>query len=252
MPTVSVITPSYKSKKFILETLLSIKNQTYSDFEVIVVDDASPDESADYICSILPDERFRLIRLEQNVGAAEARNEGLRAAKGRYIAFLDADDLWRPEKLEKQLDFMAEKDASFSFAAYEVISETGEVVRGCISVPGTITKKQYLGNTIIGCLTVMIDVPKFSQKVLMPNLRSSHDMALWVNLLSETGIAYGYQDVLASYRLVSNSNTSKKSKAAREVWQVYRNYLNYSLLKSSFYFVRYAANAVLRRGSSFF
>jgi teichuronic acid biosynthesis glycosyltransferase TuaG len=250
MPTVSVITPSYKSKKFILETLLSIKNQSYIDFEVIVVDDGSPDQSADYICSILPDDRFKLIRLEQNVGAAEARNEGLRAAKGRYIAFLDADDLWRPEKLEKQLDFMAKKDAAFSFTAYEVISETGDSVRDCISVPCTINKKQYLGNTIIGCLTVMIDRSKFSQEVVMPNLRSSHDMALWVNLLSEVRIAYGYQGVLASYRLVSSSNTSKKFKAALEVWQVYRNYLNYSLFKSSFYFLKYAANAVLKRGFS--
>ena len=247
MPLVSIIIPSYKAKKFIQETLLSIKSQTFNDFEVLVVDDASPDNSADYIESILPDIRFNLIRLEKNVGAAEARNVGLKAAKGRYIAFLDADDLWHPEKLEKQLQFMDEKNAGFSFSAYEVISETGELIKDRISVPETITKNQYLGNTIIGCLTVIIDKSKFSQEVLMPNLRSSHDMALWVNLLGEIKIAYGYKDVLASYRLVGTSNTSNKSKAAREVWQVYRNYLNYNVCKSSFYFVKYVANAVLKR-----
>lgn len=252
MPAVSVITPSYKSKKFIYETLNSIRNQSYSDFEVIVVDDASPDNSADYISSVLPDERFKLIRLERNVGAAEARNVGLRAAKGRYIAFLDADDLWFPRKLEKQLEFMREKDAAFSFTAYEVISEAGELMRDCIPVPGTINKNQYLGNTIIGCLTVMVDRSKFMQKVLMPDLRSSHDMALWVDLLSEVEFAYGFQEVLGSYRLVSTSNTSKKFKAAMEVWHVYRNYLKYSFLTSCFYFVQYVANAVIKRGIRFY
>lgn len=247
MPLVSIITPSYKSKKFIEETLLSIERQTFGDFEVLIIDDASPDNSADFITSILPDSRFNLLRLDTNTGAAESRNIGLRVAKGRYIAFLDADDLWHADKLERQLQFMQTKNAAFSFSAYEVISESGEIIKDRISVPKTLTKSQYLGNTIIGCLTVIIDRSKFSQDIRMPNLRSSHDMALWVNLLDESRIAHGYNEVLASYRLVGTSNTSNKFKAARDVWEVYRGYLRYNICKSSFYFSRYAINAALKR-----
>ncbi|MCQ8881299.1 glycosyltransferase [Pseudoalteromonas shioyasakiensis] len=247
MSLVSIITPSYKSKKFIKETLLSIQNQTFTDFEVLIVDDASPDDSADYIEAILPDDRFRLIRLENNLGAAEARNEALKIANGRYIAFLDSDDLWKTEKLEKQIQFMKRKNIAFSFSAYEVIDEKGIIVKDKIPVPDKITKSQYLGNTIIGCLTVILDRTKFKQDIRMPNLRSSHDMALWVNLLDEIKVAHGYKDILASYRLVGTSNTANKTKAAKEVWQVYRNYLQYNRFKSSYYFIKYAFNAVLKR-----
>jgi teichuronic acid biosynthesis glycosyltransferase TuaG len=226
---------------------VSIKKQTLTNFEVLIVDDCSFDGSADYIETILPDKRFNLVRLEKNSGAAEARNVALKIAKGRYIAFLDSDDLWKPEKLEKQVKFMQEKDVGFSFSSYEIINEDGVMVKIKITVPEKITKTKYLGNTIIGCLTVMIDRSKFKQNILMPNLRSSHDMALWIDLLDEIGVAYGYQDVLASYRLVASSNTAKKVKAAKEVWQVYRNYLEYSLIKSLYYFVKYAVNALLKR-----
>ncbi|MCF2901341.1 glycosyltransferase [Pseudoalteromonas sp. OFAV1] len=247
MSLVSIITPSYKSKKFIKETLLSIQNQTFTDFEVLIVDDASPDDSADYIEANLPDDRFRLIRLENNLGAAEARNEALKIANGRYIAFLDSDDLWKTEKLERQIQFMERKNIAFSFSAYEVIDENGIIVKDKIPVPDKITKSQYLGNTIIGCLTVILDRTKFKQDIIMPNLRSSHDMALWVNLLDEIKVAHGYKDILASYRLVGTSNTANKTKAAKEVWQVYRNYLQYNCFKSSYYFIKYAFNAVLKR-----
>ncbi|MBU2869209.1 glycosyltransferase family 2 protein [Colwellia sp. E2M01] len=247
MSLVSIITPSYKSKAIILETLLSIEKQTYKDFEVLIVDDASPDGSADYIEQNLPDNRFKIIKLDKNVGAAEARNVAVRKATGKYIAFLDSDDLWHPNKLEKQIDFMQKNDIAFSFSAYEVIDEEGGLVKEKISVPSKITKSQYLGNTVIGCLTVILDRSKISQDILMPNLRSSHDMALWVNLLEEVKVAYGYQEVLASYRLVGSSNTANKSKAAKEVWDVYRGYLKYNIFLSSYYFVQYALNAILKR-----
>jgi teichuronic acid biosynthesis glycosyltransferase TuaG len=247
MPQISVITPSYNSKKFISETLNSIQSQSLQDFEAIIIDDASPDNSADFISDILPDKRFRLIRLRQNIGAAEARNVGLRSARGRYIAFLDADDVWHPDKLERQLRFMDQRKAAFSFTAYDVVDAKGRSVRGRIAVPCTINKEQYLGNTIIGCLTVIIDRSKFSQDILMPNLRSSHDMALWVNLLSECGIAHGLNEVLASYRIVSTSNTANKTKAALDVWNLYRRYLRYSLFSSMIFFFKYAYNAAKKR-----
>lgn len=247
MPLVSIITPSYKSKRFILDTINSLVAQTEIDFEVLIVDDASPDNSADFIESILPDDRFILIRLSENVGAAEARNIALRNAKGRYIAFLDSDDTWYPMKLEKQLAFMNEKDVAFSFTSYEVVDECGKIVKSKISVPDVINRGEYLGNTIIGCLTVIIDRNKIKNELQMPNLRSSHDMALWADVLEDVHKAYGLNEVLASYRLVGTSNTANKFKAAKEVWYVYRKYLKLNVFLSFFYFFKYSINALIKR-----
>ena len=247
MPSVSIITPSFRSKKFINQTLQSIKNQTFGDFEVLIVDDASPDGSADYIASILPDERFQLIRLNANLGAGEARNVGLRNARGRYIAFLDADDLWMEDKLEQQLEFMAKNDAALTFSAYEVISEDGELVTDLVPVPELITKHQYLRNTVIGCLTVVLDKEKFSQEIAMPNLRTSQDVALWVSLLNEIEYAHGLPNVLASYRVVKNSNTSNKFRVAKDMWFFYRVHLGIGLIESLSCFAQYAFNAITKR-----
>lgn len=247
MPLVSIITPSYNSKRFILDAINSLIDQTESDFEVLIVDDASPDNSADFIEHVLPDDRFILIRLSKNVGAAEARNIALKNAKGRYIAFLDSDDTWYPQKLEKQLAFMKAKDAAFSFTSYEVVDEGGKIVKNKISVPDVIDRAGYLGNTIIGCLTVIIDRSKIKNELQMPNLRSSHDMALWADVLEDVHKAYGLNEVLASYRLVGTSNTSNKFRAAKEVWSVYRDYLKLNILSSTVYFVKYSINALIKR-----
>ncbi len=245
-PVVSIITPSYKSKKYIGSTIESVLNQTFSDFEMLIVDDCSPDGSADFIETILPDERFKLVRLEKNVGAAEARNHALRNAKGRYIAFLDSDDMWKKNKLEVQVAFMQANNCAFSYTDYEVCSDNGTEIYGSIKVPKTLTYNQYLGNTIIGCLTVMLDSEKLPS-IQMPNLRSSHDMALWADLLKTIDKAEGINDTLASYRLVDTSNTANKWKASKEVWAVYRNHLNLSIIKSSYYFIQYVFNALKKR-----
>ncbi|MCK7630234.1 glycosyl transferase [Shewanella algae] len=244
---VTIITPSYNSKKYIKATIDSVYMQSYSNFEMIIVDDSSSDGSADYISDILPDNRFRLIQLKENVGAAEARNVALKESKGRYIAFLDSDDTWYPQKLEKQLAFMKAKDVAFSFTSYEVVDEGGKIVKNKISVPNVINRAGYLGNTIIGCLTVIIDRYKIKKDLLMPNLRSSHDMALWADVLEDVHEAYGLNEVLASYRLVGTSNTSNKFKAAKEVWLVYREYLKLNIFLSFYYFSKYSINALIKR-----
>lgn len=247
MDLVSIITPSYKSKKLIGETIVSVYNQNYTNFEMIIVDDCSPDESADYIKSILPDERFKLIKLDKNIGAAEARNVAIKKAKGRYIAFLDSDDLWYPEKLSKQIKHMQDNDIAFSYTSYDLINELGVGLNKTIKSIPMISFNQYMKNTIIGCLTVMIDRDKV-KPFLMPNLRSSHDMALWGDIMKNNNIkAHGMPDVLSSYRLVSTSNTANKKKAAKEVWKVYKNHFEFNLIKSSWFFVNYAMNAVLKR-----
>ena len=246
---ISIITPSYNSKRFIKETIASVKAQTYQNWEMIIVDDCSMDGSVSYIQSLVVDEkRIKLIVLTKNVGAAMARNRALEVAKGRYIAFLDSDDQWHPEKLKKQLLFMQKNKYAFTFTAYSPISQEGNVVYPTIHVPDKIDYSGYCKNTIIGCLTVIID-KKQTGSFKMKNIRSSHDMALWLEIMKRGYCAYGMDEDLAKYRLVSTSNTSKKFQAAKEVWQVYRKVEKLSYFKSSYYFIYYIYNALKKRVS---
>ncbi|MCL1067042.1 glycosyltransferase [Shewanella olleyana] len=244
---VSIITPSYKSKRFIQETIDSVMSQSYSNFEMLIVDDFSPDGSADFIESILPDKRFKLFKLDKNVGAAEARNVALREAKGQYVAFLDSDDTWEPSKLMTHINYMKSSDAAFTFSSYNTLFEDGKRTGKVIHSVSKIDFNGYMKNTIIGCLTVVIDASKV-KPFTMPNLKSSHDMALWGDILKINYInAHGIPDVLANYRLVSTSNTAKKGKAAHDVWKVYTEYFKFNYLKSFWFFINYAFNACKKR-----
>ena len=243
---VSIITPCYNSEKFLDECISSVLNQTYKNWEMLIVDDNSSDNSCALINSYSKrDDRIKPLFLNENVGAAMARNNAITNAKGKYIAFLDSDDIWLPEKLKVQINFMKKNNCSFVFSSYSVISDD-EKSKYTISVPEKITYKRYLKNTIIGCLTVVIDMTKF-KKIEMPNLRSSHDMVLWLNLLKECEYAYGIQQKLAIYRDHKSSNTSNKFKAAYDVWNVYREHEKLNLLYSIYNFVIYAINALRKR-----
>ena len=244
---VSIITPSYNSKAFIRATIDSVKAQSFQNWEMIIVDDCSKDDSVSYIESIIKgDSRIKLIPLSKNVGAALARNRALEVASGRYLAFLDSDDMWEPNKLEVQLDFMITNNYAFTYSGYKVCNDSGSIIHGEITVPKSLTYRQYLSNTIIGCLTVILDSEKFDL-IRMPDLRSSHDMALWADLLKTIDRAYGIDLPLATYRLVGTSNTANKWKSSKEVWAVYRGHLRLGRLISSFYFVQYAFNAIKKR-----
>jgi len=244
---VSIIMPSFNSSPFIGFSINSLINQTYKNWELIVVDDNSSDETFKIISNFSKsDPRITGIRLDHNVGPAEARNIALRKSTGRFIAFLDSDDLWVNVKLEHQLKFMLENNFAFSFSSYEQIYENGRPMGTTIVAPNAITYNEYLKNTIIGCLTVIID-KKYSGYFEMPNIKSSHDMALWLNLLKKLEKAYGIQEVLVYYRVVSTSNTSKKLAAAKDVWRVYRDIESLSIFKSLYNFVFYAGNAIIKR-----
>ena len=243
---VSIITPCYNSEKFLDECISSVLNQTYQNWEMLIVDDNSSDNSSILINSYSKkDERIKPLYLNDNIGAAMARNMAISKAKGKYLAFLDSDDVWRPKKLEVQTNFMKKNNCSFVFSSYSVISDD-EKLNYTISVPETITYKRYLKNTIIGCLTVMLDKEKF-KKIEMPNLRSSHDMALWLNLLKQEKYAYGIAQDLAIYREHKSSNTSNKFRAIYDVWNVYRKHEKLNLFYSIYNFVFYAINAFIKR-----
>jgi teichuronic acid biosynthesis glycosyltransferase TuaG len=244
---VSIITPAYNSSKFISETICSVINQTYQDWELLIVDDCSTDntvELIDYYATL--DSRVKLIRNKKNTGAAEARNVALRKAKGNLIAFLDSDDLWLPNKLEKQIAFMQENAYSFTFTAYQCVNEKGDKVIYNVNAKEELNYKKFLKNTAIGTLTVLIN-KQDTNYFEMPNIRSSHDMALWLELMKRGFTAYGLNICLAKYRQVEGSNTSSKLKAAKDVWMVYRKIEKMNILTSSFNFAGYAMNALIKR-----
>lgn len=243
---VSIVTPSYNASSFIKETIQSVQSQTYTNWEMIIVDDVSKDNTRELIKEeIKKDDRIQLIELQENGGAAIARNTGINCAKGKYIAFLDSDDLWLPEKLEKQLEFMQNNDIAFSFTSYQIMNQDGILTDKVVHVPEKINYNGLLKNTIIGCLTVMLDIEKLG-KVQMPNIRTRQDTATWLKILRQGHYAYGLDEVLSNYRKVENSISSKKFKMAKMNWKLYREIEGLSILKSAWCFINYALNGVVK------
>ena len=244
---VSIIVPCYNSSKFICECIDSVIDQSYSNWEMLIVDDYSTDNSRDLILKYSKNnKKIKTFFLEKNVGPAEARNIAISNSKGKYIAFLDSDDVWRNNKLERQIHFMNNNKISFSFTSYQPISENGKKKYSVIKVPKKIGYHGYLKNTIIGCLTVVIDREEIGE-FKMPNISSSHDMALWLLIMKRDHLAFGLNENLAYYRLVSTSNTSKKWKAAKDVWNVYRNVEKLNVFYSFICFIGYVYNAIKKR-----
>ncbi|QSB49341.1 glycosyltransferase family 2 protein [Parageobacillus toebii] len=241
---VSIVTPTYNAERFIKSAIQSVQLQTYSNWEMIIVDDCSQDNTVEIIKNEAEkDKRIKLIQLSKNSGAAVARNTAIQNARGKYIAFLDSDDLWYPEKLEKQVAFMQENDIAFSFTSYRIINEDGTETDKIINVPKEIDYKGLLKNTIIGCLTVMLDVSKLGL-VQMPNIRTRQDTALWLSILKKGYKAYGIQEPLAKYRKVKGSISSNKLKMAKQNWIMYRDLENLNVIYASWCFVNYAWNAL--------
>lgn len=244
---VSVITPTYNSEKFLEDTIKSVLNQTYKNFEMIIVDDCSSDNTLVIAKNYSDnDKRVKFYKLEENSGAAVARNKAIELAKGKYIAFLDSDDLWDSTKLEKQLRFMNAGNIGFSFTSYRFISESGVLLDKEVKIPISMNYKQLLKNTAIGCLTVIVD-RNLVGDFRMPLVRAGQDTATWLSILRNGNNAYGYNETLASYRRVGGSISSNKLKALRRTWNTYRNIEKLSLISSYYYFSMYVFNAIKRR-----
>lgn len=243
---ISIIVPVYNAASVITDTILSVKSQTYSDWELILVDDSSTDDSV-YMMKKYESEKIRIIASKGKKSAADARNTGLLEAKGRYICFLDADDLWDPAKLQKQIDYMNEKDAGFSFTGYEFADADGVGVRKIVRVPEKMSYRQAIKNTTIFTSTVMFDLTKIDKKLLvMPNV-PSEDSATWWQVLKAGNIAYGLDEALTLYRRVGNSLSSNKLEGIKRIWNLYRNVEHFSIPYSAYCFCHFAVHAVLRR-----
>jgi teichuronic acid biosynthesis glycosyltransferase TuaG len=191
------------------------------------------------------DDRICLLCNNKNIGPGPSRNLAIEKSKGKFIAFLDSDDIWLPEKLETQVRIMTNRDAVISFTSYETIDEKGDPIGKVIQIPDQLSYESLLRNTVMGCLTVMIDKSKYSP-IKMPNISCRQPLVLWLKILRETGPAIGIPKILARYRVRSNSISSNKYIAAKQVWKVYRKYENLSLLKSLICFTCYAINGYKR------
>lgn len=247
---VSIIVPVYNAENFIEETMDCVLAQTYTNWELLLVEDCSSDHTAARIRRYMErngDSRIRLIRQPSNMGAAKARNRGLKEAKGRYIAYLDADDLWVPEKLEKELIFMKEKNAAFAFTGYEFADEAGRGLGKIVHVPKTLTYKQALSNTTIFTTTVMFDLEKLTKDQLeMPSVKSE-DTALWFRVLRSGVTACGLDENLVKYRRTGRTLSSNKLEALRRIWNLYRREEKMNIASSVWHFCFWALRAVKRR-----
>ncbi|MBP5599713.1 MAG: glycosyltransferase family 2 protein [Lachnospiraceae bacterium] len=243
---ISVIVPVYNAEKYIKETIESVLSQSFEDFELLLIDDCSKDDSEAIIKSI-NDERIRYIKQPENMGAWAARNRGLEEAKGRYIAFLDADDLWDKDKLKKEFEFMQSENAGFVFTGYEFADEYGNGTGAIVKVPHTLDFKHALNNTNIFTSTVLIDREKIGDDLIrMPHIKSE-DTATWWRILMAGNLAYGLNENLVKYRRSSGSLSSNKIEAVRRIWRLYREIANLSVFSSCVHFVSWAITAVLRR-----
>lgn len=267
---VSIIVPVYRAAAYIADTIGMVFSQTHGRWELLLVDDCSGDGSVEaiekalsayehhpvaafentghiveYLCG--EGKKVFLICKNKNEGAAAARNTGMALAGGQYIAFLDADDIWVSDKLEKQLSFMEEKRAGFAFSAYEFGDEAARPTGRVVHVPETLTYKKALSRTVIFTTTVVLDRNMIPDELMrMPEVESE-DTATWWQILRAGYAACGLDEVLAVYRRPARSLSSNKLKAVKRIWNLYRRQEKLSVPSSLFYFVFWAYRATMRR-----
>jgi teichuronic acid biosynthesis glycosyltransferase TuaG len=247
----SVILPVYNAEPFIRETLLSVLGQTYTDFELIVVDDASTDASVAIVEELASqDSRVILLRNDSNLGCAQTRNRGLDRAKGDYLAFIDSDDLWMPEKLGKQLALLENTDAALVYSAHDML-DVRSGARWRKEVPerasfAGLLKENYIAFPSVCCRRACIENNRFSDEFF------HEDYVFLLHLLLAGIPFYGLNEPLVLCRKRPDSRTGDKRKSARHRWKIYRDYLKFGLARSAFYFLHYAVNGVWKYGKKYF
>lgn len=246
MPLVSVIMPTFNSSAFVTASMESVLGQSFDDLELIVVDDHSSDDTAGCVRALAAqDGRVRFIQLTENSGPAVARNRAIQKATGRYIAFLDSDDLWLPGKLERQLAFTSEVGSAVTFTSYRKIDEDGTTTSNVVEAPRRVWYRRLLKSNVIACSTALYDT-SVCGKVLMPEIRKRQDYALWLRILRSGHEAWGMPDDLVRYRVRAGSVSANKLSAARYHWAVYRQVEGLRLLEALYYFGHYVVISSLK------
>jgi teichuronic acid biosynthesis glycosyltransferase TuaG len=245
-PTVSVITPVYNSESFVSDAVQSVLEQEFADWEMIIVDDCSTDNSVE-ICRRFArkDNRIRVIELDRHSGPAAARNRALKDAAARYIAFLDSDDSWYRNKLELQLALFERTGAPLVYSSYEIMDERRRDKRKVIAVPESIDYAGLLNATVIATVTAVYDTARVG-KVFMPDILKRQDFALWLKILRKGGKAHAVTMPLACLRKRPGSVSSNKLSAMRYTWLVYRDIEKLSLGRSAYHFFNYAVRALIK------
>lgn len=240
--------PNYNGETYIAKAIDSVVSQHFKDWELLVCDDNSSDESIKIIKHHSKnDNRIKLLKNNNKKGPAGARNTGIEAAKGQYIAFLDSDDLWYPQKLEKQISFMQTENLSMSYCWYDQIDKNGRIINDITPKETYKTYKKLLKIPAIGHLTAIYDTSTIG-KIYMPDIQQSEDLALWLSVLKKCGRGACLHEKLAAYRLTPNSLSSNKFESAKGVWNVLRKIEKLSIIKALYNFSFYACYGIICKG----
>jgi teichuronic acid biosynthesis glycosyltransferase TuaG len=238
---VSIITPMYNGERFIAETIQSVISQTYPYWEMLIVDDGSKDQGAEIVKEYtLKDSRIKLFH-QPNAGSAAARNNGIRHAEGRYIALLDADDLWDPMFLESQLNLMKKTGGLLVYASHRRIDENSKECLNPFFVKGQVEYKDLLKTCSISCLTGLYDTSVYGKFYLREDLKSLRDDYMyWLEIIKKVKVAYANQEVIASYRVLSNSTSRNKKKVVKPQFRIYYEMEKLGLVRSVYYLFMWA------------
>ena len=236
-PLVSIITPVYNAERFIEEAIKSVQDQTYENWELILVNDASTDNGVAIIKKFQEnDKRIILIENKLNQGVANTRNNGLQKAKGDFLAYLDADDTWNPNKLKKQVAFMLKNSHVFTFTGYRFVDQNGEPTGAIAKSPGSVSFYDYLKNNIIWTTTVIVNLNVVSKKdMVMENLNYGEDAKTWLRLLDTYGDAYGLDEALADYRRGGKTLSSNKLKIVVKKFRLYQSIKGINAIQGMYY-----------------
>lgn len=243
---VSIVMPAYNCSAYIGETIESVLKQSYPYWELIIVDDCSSDNTRDIVLQYMKENaRIRYFLLEKRSGVVAARTKATDEARGKYIAFLDSDDLWYPEKLKKQICFMQENGYAFTCTSYEKVNEKGEPLRKIIHSVPKADYNRVLLDCPIGNSTVIYDTEKLG-KCRGPNIKRRNDYALWLRILHREPYVYGLPDILMQYRVRAGSISSKKIPLIRYHWILYRDIEKLGIFRSLFHIAYWCTIKILK------
>lgn len=245
-PLVTVIMPAYNAERFLEEAVRSVLKQTFTDWELLILEDCATDGTfalAEKLAA--EDDRITLLKNEKNMGVARTRNRGFELARGKYVALLDSDDIWHPEKLERQIARLEETGGDFSYTSYAIVDVEGKKCKADFLVPGEVTYKDQLTRNAIGCSTVMLKASLLKDYRFATDF-FHEDYVLWIQLLRDGHRAVGCQEILVDWRYVENSRSFNKVKAAKNRWRIYRDYLKMPLHERVCAFAVYAVTSVIK------
>jgi teichuronic acid biosynthesis glycosyltransferase TuaG len=243
-PLITVIMPVYNCECHIATAIRSVMAQTYSNWELLVLDDGCTDSTCEIVSDFArADDRIQLLRNEKNMGVARTRNRGFDLSHGEYVALLDSDDEWSPEKLQIQLDLMGRENADICYTAYAIVDESGAKVKNDYLVPERVTYDELLKENVIGCSTVMLASHILKKHRFVTDFYHE-DYVLWLDLLRCGYKAVGCTKTLVKWRYLADSRSFDKRKSAKNRWDIYRKHLHLPLLKSMCVFLAYTTRGI--------